>query len=186
MFNGKGSLKLHNDILFVGTITQGLPTLTIKEGIPTGTPPFEFVYPSRAATYSQEAGKEAEVTLLNQTKPKVVLKDGKYQLTIKQIRYYFLAPSGVLYRGNKPDKKGEAHGINYEVFYPNGDRYSGDVREDKREGEGKLTLNSGEVYEGLFKNDELDGFVSYSQDKSSEQKEYFLFEKDLCVRQSTQ
>jgi len=49
----------------------------------------------------------------------------------------------------------------YTVSYANGDSYSGDIRADKHEGCGKLTLNNGGCYDGMFKNHKLDGAVRF-------------------------
>lgn len=49
--------------------------------------------------------------------------------------------------------------------HANGDEYSGEIRDDKREGWGDLTLNNGYTFRGMFKNDKLEGSVLFKQDK---------------------
>ena len=43
------------------------------------------------------------------------------------------------------------------IFYPNGDKYVGDVAYGKRHGEGKMYYANGGTYEGEWNNDEKDG-----------------------------
>jgi len=114
------------------------------------------------------------------------LKFGKYQTGIERTSRFFVTPNGDWYESKKKiDKEGKVHEFSCKVWCANGDDYCGSIREDKREGMGRLTLNNGEVYEGRFKNHQLDGIVWFRQNKDSTQAEYLLFEKDLCVRQST-
>jgi len=50
------------------------------------------------------------------------------------------------------------------VWYATGENYYGDIKEDKREGWGALSLTSGEAYRGEFKSDKPDGAVAVRKD----------------------
>ena len=43
------------------------------------------------------------------------------------------------------------------MYYNNGDKYEGDLKNDKKYGQGILITKEGEIYDGDWKNDEKDG-----------------------------
>ena len=69
------------------------------------------------------------------------------------------------------------------MFYANGDEYQGDIKDGKR-GWGRLWPNNGGSYDGLFKNEKLEGAVRYRKDDSSGYK-YFIFENNIRGEPST-
>jgi hypothetical protein len=62
--------------------------------------------------------------------------------------------NGDVYDGDFKDDKKEGNG---KMTYANGDIYDGDFKDDKKEGKGKMTYANGDVYDGVFKDDKKEG-----------------------------
>jgi len=95
-------LNSENRTVFTGTISQGIPQVTIttiREGIPqVVTPPFKF-YPNNWGSYERKLEGE-EATCVLETGP-TTLKNGKFQNGIKRGGgYHFVSEkSGDYYHG---------------------------------------------------------------------------------------
>lgn len=61
-----------------------------------------------------------------------------------------------------------------EITYKNGDVYTGDVNNGKREGEGKYEFENGDAYEGGFEDGEINGKGTYTFDNGDEYEGSFL------------
>ncbi len=62
-----------------------------------------------------------------------------------------------------------------EIHFPNGDRYSGDIKNGMMNGTGKLTLANGDTYEGQFKNNKFDGQGRYTFSRSLHPFDYGVY-----------
>ena len=71
----------------------------------------------------------------------------------------FIAPSGQKYVGEFRDDKANGQGT---LTFPSGEKYVGEFKDDKRNGQGTHTFPSGQKYVGEFKDDKQNGLGTYT------------------------
>ena len=62
------------------------------------------------------------------------------------------------YKGEFNQFLKEGKGIEITIDY----EYEGEFKQDKKYGKGKIILKNGECYEGVFKEDQISGYVLYT------------------------